>query len=498
MGTENLKVWGSIVKETLVNDDKNSKDLFKPEDQLEAIKETLLQADPPKVILSKANNASPIIKTYYHDLSYHANKWSSKWESYRLYSIQDLVTIKTHYYCSPDGRQHSKWISEITLFPTNESLPQDYDHSQRNKYWEWSNDILQIDEKNNTIFSIETRNELYSRNHYFWVSPDESITFPEIEKVEKCNGWYFHHLTIDSSSDYRPVEWETIEEVIQKLWEQKQKRDALELYRKKHGDLWLELPWTTQYNGRYSAPRSYMSDRHWIPHHNNQERETNKLLVKFWEKNSNLNIFFDWKWFTIEIDENNLLDIRIRTDRQRNNSQKRWYEECYDTNLQEGQVFINGKDIYKETIEEIKTAAKGRRESRNKEFNTLKEEIIKQLNFSNEEFNWLCEYPRKGEVIRFLSTISKLWWNENNKVKKEEILEAMWEMKYISNKAFADYLYLKRNANKVSEKDARKAIEKAWSWYYLWHFFPDFSFESNFDDVIEVIKVGLENWIFSE
>lgn len=497
MSKKNLKVWEGIVKGSLVNDYQNSKALFKPEDQLKAIKETLLQAEPPKVVLSTANNSSPIIKTYYHDLSHHANKWSSKSESYRQYSIQDLVTIKTHYYCSPDGRMSRKTISEINLFPTKEDIPQEHNHSTRNKYGEWDNDVLELDETNKKVFAIETWNNRYSHQNYFWVSPDESVIFPEIEKVVKCNGWYFHHLTIDSTTDYRPVEWETIQEVIQKLWEQKQKKDALELYRKKHGDLWLELPWTTQYNGRYSAPTSYMSDKHWIPYHNDQERETNKLLVKFWEKNSYLDIFFDWKWFTIKIDENNHLDIRIRTNYQWNNSQKRWYEECQETELKKGQVFINGKDIYEETIKRISTMEQKRKEQIKTRFKTLKEELKNNFQFSDEEFDWLCKYPGKRKVLSFLSTIKELLSNEEDQVSKEDILEAMREIKYMSNQAFSDYLLLKRNGDKVSANSAKKAIEKAYSWAYLSHYFPNFEFKWHFDDVKKVINIGVKNWIFT-
>ena len=70
------------------------------------LSETLQAPEYPQIVLSQPDENSPKIRTYLKDNSYFATKGTCRSDSSRMYSIQDLVTIETSSYCSPDRRDY--------------------------------------------------------------------------------------------------------------------------------------------------------------------------------------------------------------------------------------------------------------------------------------------------------------------------------------------------------------------------------------------------------
>ena len=123
------------------------KKIWKDDDKKSELKEVLWQ-EYPKVELSRPDEDSPKIRTYFNDRSYFASKGVCRSEGSRLYSIQDLVTIETSHYCSPDWRSYWNFIDKINLFPNEEDFPEEYDNSFCDDFESWQFDYLAYDKEN--------------------------------------------------------------------------------------------------------------------------------------------------------------------------------------------------------------------------------------------------------------------------------------------------------------------------------------------------------------
>jgi len=455
-----------------------------------------LQPEYPKIELSTPDENSPKIRTYEVNNSYFADKGCCRSEGSRTYSVQDLVTIETSWYCSPDGIDYGRWIDKINLFPTEEDIPQEYDNTTSNKYGSGQYDYLSYDKENKRIWSFSTGNNLASQDHYFWVSPNSTVLFPWIETVQECNGWYLHHIIIDNKSDYKYVDAKSIQETINALFDQKREMERLAEYREKYGDIWLELPWT-EYSSGYYAPRVYIWDKHGIPAHeySNEKWTTNKILVKFWKPWDCINFIRYWRWYSAYISEDMSIWLSIKTDHRRNNQQQWWYTDLDDSIIQPWQIFINGEDVYEETMETVKSIKQGRINSRKSKFHDLKETLVNTYLFTESEFRDLCKYPWKWNILSFLSTVTSIL--EKNNITKDEIFNAMEEIKYPVNwDIFQNYISIKRVAKNFRDYDVKRVIDKWYAWSYIMDTIKWINRVWNFDDAIAALKLWLENGLF--
>lgn len=171
----------------------------------------------PEISLSKPGKNSPQIRTYHENKSSFVNEGNINISG--SFSVQDLVIIIIKYFYSPDI--HENEISDIILFPTEKNLPSE----QYNKNKNGTYDYLEHDEENKQEFEFKERTQQYSKTHYFRVSPDDKVLLPDIEKVEPCNGWYFHHIVIDNKCWYKTVNGQTIQEVIYGLIDQQKRKE---------------------------------------------------------------------------------------------------------------------------------------------------------------------------------------------------------------------------------------------------------------------------------
>lgn len=423
---------------------------------VEELTEALQTPEYPQIVLSQPGENSPKIKTYEVNNSYFADKWTCRSERQRCYSIQDLVTIETSSYCSPDGRNYSYAISKINLFPKEEDTPEEYDNTTSDKYGSGQYDYLAYDKENKEIFSYIECNQLSSRTHYFRVSTDDTVIFPGIETVQECNWWYLHHIIIDNKSAYKDVKEDSIQWTIKALYDQKIIREKLEEYRKKYGDIWLELPWT-KYSSGYYQPRVYMWDQHWTPAHeySSESWNTNSLLVKFWKPWDYIN-FYRWReWYTISIDEDKRVYISNHTSCRWNNNQKRWYDELYESNIQRWQIFINGEDVYESTMSRISEKQKETKENRENKFTELKDKLVRKCSFTESEFCDMCKYAWKWNVLSFLSKVISMM--DTSDITKDEILNVMKDIKYPGNDmVFWNYVLIKRKSKTLKHKYVKK------------------------------------------
>ncbi len=480
---ENLEQIGQSIETVSKDDDKKSE-----------LKEVLWQ-EYPKVELSRPDEDSPKIRTYFNDRSYFASKGVCRSEGSRLYSIQDLVTIQTSHYCSPDWRSYWNSIDKINLFPNEEDFPEEYDNSFCDDFESWQFDYLAYDKENKKIFYYSTWNQLASQEHYFWVSPDSTVLFPWIEIVQECNGWFFHHIIIDNKSDYKKVDKKSIQETINALYDQKMKMEKLAEYREKNGDIWLELSWT-EYSTWWYEPRVYMWDKHWTPvHEYSDERwNTNKVLVKFWEPWDCIN-FYRWgQRYSIMIDENEKIGILNHTSSSWCNNQHWWYEEMDSSSIQPWQIFINGEDVYNSTISRISDKQKESKENRKNKFSDLKTKLIDEYKFTESEFQNLCKFAWRWNVIKFLSVIKSMI--ETSDIQKNEINDAMLDIKYLGEMVFRNYVLIKKNAEKFKYEDIKRVVDKCYARKYLTDNLPWISFVWCFDDAIEALNLALESWLF--
>lgn len=459
------------------------------------LSETLQAPEYPQIILSQPDENSPKIRTYYKNNSYFATKGTCRSDRSQTYSIQDLVTIETSSYCSPDWRDYGSSIDKINLFPSEEDLPEEYDDTTRNQYWSWQYDYLSYDKGNERIWSFSTGNNLASQDHYFWVSPDPTILFPWVETVQECNGWYFHHIILDNQSDYKYVDKPTIQETINALYDQKIAKEKLEEYRKKYGDLWLELSWT-EYSSWYYEPRVYMWDKHWTPAHeySNERWNTNSLLVKFGKPWDYINFYRWWEWYTICIDENKEVDIWNHTSSSRCNNQHWWYDELYESDIQPWQIFINGVDVYEDTVSRITGLQNEKKENRKNKFTELKVKLINECKFTESEFRDLCRYSWKWKVLSFLSTVVSMM--ETSGITKNELFAVMDEIEYNDSMVFQNYVFIRRKAKKFRDYDVKRIIDKWYAWAYLWDNLPWIQFVWYFDDAMAALKLALDKGLF--
>lgn len=455
----------------------------------------VLDQEHPEVVLSTSDENSPKIRTYHKNNSYFATKGTCRSDRSQMYSIQDLVTIDTSSYCSPDGRNYGSSINKINLFPSEDDLPEEYDNTTSNKYGSWQYDYLSYDKENKRIWRFSTGNNLAPQEHYFWVSPDSTILFPWVETVQECNGWYFHHIVLDNQSDYKYVDKKSIQETINALFDQKREKEKLEEYRKENGDIWLELPWTT-YSSGYYQPRTYVWDKHWTPAHeySNERWNTNKILVKFWEPWDYIN-FCRWlAWYTVYIDENKRIYLDIHTSCKRNNNQDWWYDELDNSIIQPWQIFINGKDVYEDTMEKINSIKEGRINSRKSRFDELRESLINTYSFTESEFKSICKYAWKGKILSLLSVIKSMM--ETWDIKKEEILSAMTDIKYPGDMVFRNYVLIKRKAKKFRHEDVKRVVDKWNARAYISDSLKWIQFVWNFDDALWALELALDQWLF--
>jgi len=460
------------------------------------LNEILQTPEYPQIVLSQPGEDSPKIKTYVVNNSYFADKWCCRSEGSRTYSIQDLVTIETEHYCSPDGRDYSDYISKINLFPKEEDIPEEYDNTSSNRYGSGQYDYLAYDKENKKIFQYSTGNQLSSQEHYFRVSPDDTVLFPWIETVQECNWWYLHHILIDNKSDYKYVDKPTIQETINALYDQKIAKEKLEEYRKKYGDIWLELPWT-EYSTWWYQPRVYMWDKHWTPAHEHSDERwnTNSLLVKFGKPWDSINFYRWWARYTISIDEHKMVDIWIHTSSSWCNNQHWWCNELYGSTIQPWQIFINGEDVYEGTMSRILEKKNEKKENRKNKFTEFKDKLINEYKFTESEFRDLCKYSWKWKVLSFLYTVISLLGK--NDITKDEIFKAMKEIKYPDNwDIFQNYILVKRKAKNFRDYDIKRIIDKWYAWAYLYDNLPWIQFVWYFDDAIAALKLALDKWLF--
>lgn len=455
----------------------------------------VLQPEYPQITLSQPDENSPKIRTYEVNNSYFADKGCCRSEGSRTYSIQDLVTIETSSYCSPDGRSYGNSIDKINLFPSEEDLPKEYDNTTSNKYGSGQYDYLSYDKENKRIWSYSTGNNLASQDHYFWVSPDSTILFPWVETVEECNWWYFHHIILDNQSDYKYVDKPTIQETINAFYDQKMAKEKLEKYREKNWDIWLELPWTI-YSSGYYQPRAYIWDKHWTPAHeySNERWNTRKILVKFWKPWDCINFYWWWAWYSVYIDEAKRVDLDIKTSCRWNNQQEWWYDEMDSSNIQPWQIFINGEDVYEETVSKITGLQNEKKEKRKNKFTELKDKLINEYKFTESEFSDLCRYSWKWKVLSFLSTVTSMM--ETSGVTKNELFAVMDEIKYDDSMVFQNYVFIRKKAKKIRDCDVKRVVDKWIAWAYLWDNLPWIKFVWYFDDAIAALKLALDKGLF--
>lgn len=431
--------------------------------------ETLNTDKYPKLILSQPDENSPKIRTYFKNNSYFADKGTSRSDKSQSYSIQDLVLVNTDSYCSPDWRSYGHSILNIDLFPKASDLPDEYNNTTSNKYWSGRYDYLVYDKKNDNIFTYTEDSPSFSKTHYFWVSPDDIVVLPDIEKVEPCNGWYFHHIIIDDNSDYKYVDGKNIQEVVNALVDQKREKERIAEYRKKNWDIGLELPFGD-----------------------------GKILVKYWKPGESTNFYRGWEWYTVDIDQNRHISIFDW-----------WHEELKDSTIQKWQIFVNGQDVYESTISRIAEYPKEQKEKRNTKFKELKEFFVNEAGFSEDEFKDLTKYPRKWERLSFLEWIRWLLSEDDNpnissikdqNITKDEILETTREtLAFHMNYAeLVNYILIKRKAGSIDYDTAKRVKDKAYAFAYLSDSLPwiPFSMVGKFDDAIVALSIALKTWLF--
>jgi len=422
-----------------------------------------LQSKYPKIELSTPDENSPKIRTYEVNNSYFADKGCCRSEGSRTYSVQDLVTIETSWYCSPDGRDYGRWIDKINLFPTEEDIPQEYDNTTSNKYGSGQYDYLSYDKENKRIWSYSVYSSSSSwSEHYFWVSPDSTILFPWMETVQECNGWYFHHIIINEKSGYRYVDRNSIQDSINALIDQKKEKEKVEEYRK--NDLWVELYWTEHIVNAYGVYNIYIWNKHGEPAHKGGQEiwNTNKILVKFW--NPWDCIVFYWWWTTYCVHVNNDKWISIT-----HNMDEYWWND--KLKIHSWQIFINWEDVYNSTINRVQEKKNEQKlfldeldrkckENWKLRFNALKDILINTNSFTESEFKSICKYAWKWKILGFLGVVESMMISGN--IKKEEILSTMKDIEYPGNTIFWNYILIKRKAKKFRDYDVKRVIDK---WY---------------------------------
>lgn len=471
--------------------------------------ETLNTDKYPKLILSQPDENSPKIRTYAQNNSPFADKGTCSTEITGTCSVQDLVLLTTDYYCSPDWRSYSKKILNIDLFPKESDLPDEYNNTRSDKYWSGKYDYLAYDKENDQVFRYWEWNQLSRKQNYFRVSPDDTVLLPDIETVEPCNGWYFHHIVIDNKCWYKTVDGKNIQEVVNALIDQKREKERIAEYRKKNWDIGIELPFTEYYRWWYET-RVYMWDHHWTPahEHSDERRTTSKILVKHGNPWDHIN-FYNGARYTLYIDGNKHIRISLNTDHRWNNQQDWWYKELNESTIQKWQIFVNGQDVYESTVSRIAEYSKEQKEKRNTKFNELKEFFVNEAGFSENEFNELTKYPRKWERLSFLEWIRWLLSEDDNpnissikdqNITKDEILETTREtLAFHMNYAeLVNYILIKRKAGSIDYDTAKRVKDKAYAFAYLSDSLPwiPFSMVGKFDDAIVALSIALKTWLF--
>lgn len=171
-----------------------------------------------------------------------------------------------------------------------------------------------------------------------------------------------------------------------------------------------------------------------------------------------------------------------------NNSQSWWLNHHKSTNIQKGWIFVNGEDVYSETLEKVsETKQKNAQEQAEKADARAKkfEELSKTVTEKYGEEVLKIALKKKGQVLAVLTALSQVEPASLNDVKKSLRL---------GGNPIEILNLLELSRAKIFPGFAGKIASKAGAWKYLFDTLPGVQFSGYFDDARAALKIYSENW----
>lgn len=431
--------------------------------------------------------------TNYNGSSF-ANKGMCSSQGSRMVSVGETVAFHYEYYCSPDGNSGNSGANllKADYLLQKEIVLEEYDNTESDRFGSGHYDRKKIVELPNIWKHKRESWQSHGGNHDNFLcvvlgTQELQLSIPfskgsRIEEIRENPGKFLHVYKLDDA-DYRLVETaSSFEEAIEKI-----KYESLKI-KAAHGLAnWRtgrEIP--VQYHKQdYYAPSAAVvgdgtSSRTWCT---DTKGSWLKIMPCVPAGCHNV-ILFGYSGYICVPDRkgDQIPFLGLNFSHRCGNSQSYYEELIKETTIQKGWFFLDGEDLYEETVTAVscnKGAEKASRALRFEEYSkTVTEKYGKEI--------LKLALRKKGSVLEILKALTEV---------SAEI--AISEMKKILELSSSGSTVLNLSnfvSTKIDTFKAAKVAEKAYAWAYLNDAFPGVKFSGYFDEAKTALKIYSESW----
>jgi hypothetical protein len=202
------------------------------------------------------------------------------------------------------------------------------------------------------------------------------------------------------------------------------------------------------------ASRATFGEKEIIPQHEHDGtyRHHYKLVIASHVPNGTYS-FYNEKTpmsLTISSEENPIIDVLTHTHWA--NSQSWDHCEIFALNIQKGWFFIDGEDVYENTVKIINENKKSRSFELSQKFNAAKTAVI-EAGFCEEDIAILIKVAPKGKVINLLVAVSVI---VQDGISTEAIIRICETLKGENPSVVQNYVEIYKKADQLTKKTSSK------------------------------------------
>lgn len=408
-----------------------------------------------------------------------------------MFSVGDLVAFETSSYCSPDGRQHSRGDFNPSKYLLQEEIELvEFDNSTYpGQGWPvGSMDEQVIYEMPDKFWHI-FENQLRKNVFLLQILEKKENIFESIEgkisEVRNHSGKFLHIYEIPER--FWACKGETFEETYSNILSQMFSEGAYETLLQMQEYRGLEMTFGVTSSGYYQPTISWGEHTPGLAHEYDSTRRTHhKIKVMPCVPNGTHSFYAGVGYpMSITFREGKKPSLGVDTSCHWANSQNWRVNHLQSVAIQKGWIFVDGKDVYDETLEVVSKLLAEQKAERAKKFSELSERV---LNSYGQKV--LEAVSKKRKVV--LKTLAVLAEREGDK--EEDVLKALSLTD--DSEILANLLALAKAS--VSTGYAGRVADKAYAWAYLSSSLPKVSFYGNFDSASAALSLYAEMWNPSE
>lgn len=406
--------------------------------------------------------------------SHFANKGTSRSEGVSMFSVNNLVAFQYGHFCSPDGRSRSRGLiptpndyllqEEITL--------EEYDNTTSDRYGSGNYDCKNIVEIEDLFWHSYSSSGRGDACFLLQVLDSPEELFPglikgSISEVRNHSGKYLHIYSIPERfwECEKQTFLETVQAINEKWFLETAYTNKVVANNFRDVELYLEISASGWYKPSVSLDLL---------------KTDNSIIVTKEVTDGYYNFYAIGYPFSIQVSEG-MPWLSIKASSSWCNSQKWWFDQIEEINIQPGWIMVNGQDVYQGTVNAIKAHLQEKKDARAKKFATLSQRVAERYG----EQTLKAVLKNKGSVLSILKALvdGPLVSPEN----LETILNVSGDAMVISN------LLILVDA-KIDPIRVGKIAGKAQAWAYVRKSLPGVNFLGHFDEAVSAITLYAENW----